>query len=134
MPLTKAAPAALKRARVADGGAGPVVVPAGERGRDVVVVARGDAEPDHVDQQVLAFARTRRQAAAPHRAPIAASPTGFGDGDFRQFSVHGSRQRVAQARTLAETGDAVDGDDDGEGDDQHDQAEHRDGAEIARIR
>ena len=46
---------AAQRAGVADRRAGPVVVEAGERGLDVVLVARGDAEAGDVDQQVLAF-------------------------------------------------------------------------------
>ena len=116
VPLTKAAPAALMRARVADRGAGPVVVPAGERGLDVVLVARGDAEADHVDQQVLAFApHRRRQPRGIERGDLVRE--NFGDGDLGKFSGHGSG--VAQAG-VAEAGDAVDGDDDGEGDDEHD--------------
>ena len=45
-----------QRAGVADRRARPVVVAAGERGLDVVLVARGDAEAGDVDQQILAFA------------------------------------------------------------------------------
>ena len=41
-------------ARVPDGRAGAVVLPAGERGLDVVGVAHGDAEAGDVDQEVLA--------------------------------------------------------------------------------
>ena len=44
-----------QRAGVTYRRAGPVVVATAERAFDVVLVARGDAEPDHVDQQVLAF-------------------------------------------------------------------------------
>ena len=44
-----------QRARMADRRARPVVVAAGERAFDVVLVARGDAEADDVDQQILAF-------------------------------------------------------------------------------
>ncbi len=50
-----------ERAGVADRGAGTVIVAAGERALDVVLVARGDAKADHVDQQVLAFAPHRRR-------------------------------------------------------------------------
>ena len=46
-----------QRALVPDRGAGSVIVAALLRARDVILVARGDAEPDHVDQQILAFAR-----------------------------------------------------------------------------
>ncbi len=46
---------ARHRPCVADGGAGPVVVPTTERGPHVVLVAGGDAEPDDVDQEVLAL-------------------------------------------------------------------------------
>ena len=49
-----------QRAGMADRGAGAIVVAAGERRLDVVLVARGEAETDHVDQQVLAL---RSQAA-----------------------------------------------------------------------
>ena len=34
----------------------PVLVPARERGLDVVLVARGETEPDDVDGQILALA------------------------------------------------------------------------------
>ena len=44
-----------QRAGVADRRAGPVVVAAGERALDVILVARGDAEAGNVDQQILAF-------------------------------------------------------------------------------
>ena len=87
VPLTKAAPAALMRARVADRGAGPVVVPAGERGLDVVLVARGDAEPDDVDQQVLAFARTR--------------PAAAGSGDASADARHASRSDSCSRQTVS---------------------------------
>jgi hypothetical protein len=38
-----------------DGGAGALVVPAGDLRLDVILVARGDAKSDHVDQEVVAF-------------------------------------------------------------------------------
>ena len=38
-----------------DRGTRPVVIAAGHRALDVVLVARGDAEPDDVDQQIFAF-------------------------------------------------------------------------------
>ena len=43
-------------ARMADCGAASVVVPAGKRRLDVVLAARGEAQPDHVDVQILALA------------------------------------------------------------------------------
>ncbi|WP_247835882.1 hypothetical protein [Bradyrhizobium sp. 200] len=47
----------IQRAPVSDRSAGAVIVAARQRASDVVLVARGDAQPDHVDQQILAFAR-----------------------------------------------------------------------------
>ena len=44
-----------QRARMADRGARPVVVAAGERRLDVVLVARRDAQADHVDREIDAF-------------------------------------------------------------------------------
>ena len=41
---------------MADRGARPLLVPARERRLDVIRVARGETEPDHVDGEVLAFA------------------------------------------------------------------------------
>ena len=54
-----------QHAHMADRGANAVVVAALERARDIVLVARGDAETDDVDQQVLAFARGDRRTACP---------------------------------------------------------------------
>ena len=48
-----------ERAPVADRRAPPVVIPPGERGLDVVLVASGEAEPDHVDGRFLALAAHR---------------------------------------------------------------------------
>ncbi len=77
-----------QRARVADGGAGPVLIPAVQCGLDVVLVAGGQAKPDHVDQQFLAArAHRRRQLAGVERG----NPAGqmFGDGHFGQSCGHG---------------------------------------------
>ena len=41
--------------------------------------------------------------------------------------------QLLRSRAAAEAGNAVDQDDDREGDDQHDQAEHRDRAEVAAL-
>nr|WP_197427377.1 hypothetical protein [Bradyrhizobium retamae] len=45
-----------QRALVPDRRAGTIIVATGQRTSDVVLVARGNAQADHVDQQVLAFA------------------------------------------------------------------------------
>ena len=45
---------------VADGRARPLVVAAGERDLDVILVARGDGETDDVDQKLRAFLPHRR--------------------------------------------------------------------------
>jgi len=44
---------------VPDRGARAVIVTAGQRAVDVSLVASRDAQPDHIDQQVLAFTRRR---------------------------------------------------------------------------
>jgi hypothetical protein len=41
---------------VTDGRAPPLVVPSGDGTGHVIGIARGDAEPDYVEQQILAFA------------------------------------------------------------------------------
>ncbi len=51
----------VEQARMADHGADAFVVKAGQRARDVVLIARGDAETDHVDHEILAFARRQRR-------------------------------------------------------------------------
>src|SRR5205807_6956397 len=74
-------------AGMADRGTNALVVPAGERGLDVVLVARGDAEADHVDQQVLAFAAYRlRQRRDIERGDGARQR--LGDGDLGKLVVH----------------------------------------------
>ena len=52
----------------------------------------------------------------------------LGDRDF------GKRAHVLRSRAAAEAGNAVDRDHHREGDDQHDDAEHRDRAEVAATR
>ena len=49
----------IQRAPVPDRRAWAVIVAACERAPDIVLVARGNAESDDIDQQVLAFARGR---------------------------------------------------------------------------
>ena len=57
-----------QRARVTDRRAWAVIVAARQRASDIVLVARGDAEADDIDQQILAFARGRRRQARPASA------------------------------------------------------------------
>ena len=72
-----------QRAGVADRGAGTVIVAAGKRAPDVVLVPRGDAEADDIDQQILAFARGRsRKRPRLQRDDLLRER--FGDGDFGQ--------------------------------------------------
>ena len=71
-----------QRARVADRRARPVVVPAVERAFDIILVARGDAEADHVDQQILAFRRTAAGRRADRRQIVRPA---LGDGDAGTF-------------------------------------------------
>ncbi len=76
-----------QRAAVADRRARPVVVEAGKRGFDVILVARGDAKTDHVDQQVLAFgADGGRQRLGIERDDARGEL--FGDGNFGKIAAH----------------------------------------------
>jgi len=62
-----------------DGGARPIIVAAGQRGLHIVFVARGDGEPDHVDQQILALGPHRiRQARHIERANLLRQMLGNG--------------------------------------------------------
>ena len=133
VPLTNAAPAALSVRAWPIAVHGPVVV-AGRRARlDVVLVARGDAEADDVDQQIVAFRRAPPAAGARRAAPAMRSASCSATEDLAgSLRVHRCCQDPAQ-RTRAEAGNAVDGDHHREGDDQHAEADHRDGAEIAAL-
>ena len=133
---------------MADRRARPLLVPPCKRGLDVILVARGETEPDNVDGQVLAFAAhscgqpRRVQRRDPARQNLSERSRGKGivhgilhrpaqpEGDRVSFS---GMSGVTQAG-IAEAGNAIDRDNDGEGDDKHDQAEHRDGAEVSRFR
>ena len=76
-----------QHARVTDHRARAVIVPARQRTGDVILVARGGAEADHVDQQILAFAHGRvRQAIRPQCHDFPGQR--FGDRGFRQFGCH----------------------------------------------
>ena len=140
VPLTKAAPAALIGPGMADRGAAAVVVPAGERGLDVVLVARGDAEADDVDQQILAFAAHGGGQLAPASSAAMRSAScsateilgrsafmGIQSGEASRFSALRNRRRRIPASCWRALTTA-------EGDDQHEEAEHRDGARGRRFR
>ena len=72
----------IQRARMPDRRARAVIVAAGERAADIVLVARGDAEADDVDQKILAFARGRgRKRARLQRGDFRGQR--LGDGDLR---------------------------------------------------
>ena len=88
-----------QRAGVADRRARPVVVAAGERALDVVLVARGDAEPDHVDQQVLAFLPDRRRQRIGAQRSDALGQM-LRDGNLGKLRVHGQVRK----RTLPKPG------------------------------
>ena len=45
-----------QRAHMPDGGARPVIVAGRERGFNVILIARGDRQADHIDQQIFALA------------------------------------------------------------------------------
>ena len=55
VPFTSAAAAAENVRGVTDRRARPVIVAAGERDLDVILIARGDGETDDVDQKLYAF-------------------------------------------------------------------------------
>ena len=75
-----------QRARVTDRRARAVIVAAGERASDIILVARGDAEADDIDQQILAFARGRgRKRARLQRDDLVGER--FGNGNLGQFGV-----------------------------------------------
>ena len=82
--------------RVPDRGAVAVVIPAGERGLDILFVAGGEAEPHHVDEQVLAFAphRRRQRSGLDRRDPVRQI---LRNGDLGKAGVHSIR-RCAGAR------------------------------------
>ena len=72
---------------MADRRAGPVIVEAGERALDVVLVARGEAKADDVDQKILAFA-------AHGGGQLGSIKAGDGGGQLlgdRRRRVHGRR-------------------------------------------
>ena len=64
-----------QRALVADGGAGPVLIPARECAADIVLVARGDAEADHVDQWSPRISHALRWAILRRRPPRCDRPS-----------------------------------------------------------
>ena len=69
-----------QRARMADRGARPVIVAGGERAFHIIFVARGHGEPDHVDQQLFAFAPHRwRQLCRIERGNFLRQRFGNGD-------------------------------------------------------
>src|SRR5262249_42595574 len=73
---------------VADRGAGSLIVPARERRADVVLVARGETQPDHVNQQILALAaHLRRQPRGIERRDLVRQ--NLGDGGLGKRRVHG---------------------------------------------
>ena len=81
-----------QRAGMTDGGARPVILAGRERGAHVILVARGDREADHVDQQLLALApHGFGQARRVERADFLREM--FGDGDFGE--VVGGHERRA---------------------------------------
>jgi hypothetical protein len=72
---------------VADRRAWTVIVPTAERACDVILVTRGDAQADDIDQQVFALARgCRRQSAHLQRNDLLRKR--FGDRRFWQFGCH----------------------------------------------
>ena len=82
----------VQRAAMPDRRAGTVIVAACQGACNVVLVARGDTQADHVDQQVLAFAqRGRRQGAGLQCGDLVGK--GFGDRGLRQSGGHRDQTR-----------------------------------------
>src|SRR5450756_175228 len=83
----------VQRSTVTDHGARAVIVPAGQRAFDVILVTRGDAQTDDIDQQILAFARgCCRQTARLQRNDFFRKR--FSDGDLWQFECHDRLRRI----------------------------------------
>ena len=57
--VDESGPCRRQRAPMADRRAGAIIVATCQRACDVVLIARRHAQSDHVDQQILAFARGR---------------------------------------------------------------------------
>jgi hypothetical protein len=77
----------IERAPMAYRRAGAIIVARRDRTPHVILVARGDAQSDDIDQQVFAFAHSLgRQVARPQRR----DPLGkrLGNGNFWQFGGH----------------------------------------------
>jgi hypothetical protein len=77
----------IERTAVADRRAGAVIVPSGKRACDIVLVPRGRAQTDDIDQQVLAFVRGRGRQRTRFQGSDFRGQC-FGDGDFRQVRGH----------------------------------------------
>ena len=60
----------VQRSHVTDRRAGAVIVATRQRALDIILVARGDAEADDIDQQILAFTRGHGRQRAGFRATI----------------------------------------------------------------
>jgi hypothetical protein len=82
----------VQHALVPDRRAGAVIVAARQRAFDIVLVARGDTQADHVDQQILAFAH----GCARQRAGLQCNDLfgqRFGDRGLWQSGGHGGQMR-----------------------------------------
>ncbi len=77
-----------ERAPMADRGARAVVIASSKRARDIIEAARGQAEADHVDRQVLAFGpyRSRQPSRIDGRDALGKL---VGNRDSRKRLVHG---------------------------------------------
>src|SRR5262249_26202102 len=83
------------RGSVADRRAGALLLPGCARPRHVVFVARGDAKPDHVDDEVFAFSADRRRRALGRHA---------GDARRKLFSDRRRRHHVLRRRPAPKPG------------------------------
>src|SRR4051812_7210962 len=84
------------RPRVADRGADPSVIPRRQRRLDVILVAGGHAQANHIDQQILALAaHGGGQSRRIERRHFLCQD--FGDGNLRKFGPHAAH--VLRKRT-----------------------------------
>src|SRR6202022_4742010 len=96
--VDKGSACGVQGALMADRSARSVIVPARKRASDVILVAGGDAQADHVDQQILAFARSRRRESARLQRNDFIGKR-FGDRSLWQLGYQGGCRRVKRGRS-----------------------------------
>ena len=88
----------VQGALMTDHRAWAAIVPARKRACDIILIARGHAQADDIDQQIFAFARgRRRQATCLQRHDLLSER--FGDGGFWQLGCHYRCQWIKRGTT-----------------------------------